>query len=77
MLVLDDDRNHASPGTCENCGRSDVLVRPVQAVGWMGEPRGYHRICFECFAPRITWAKREGSATYVTPVYDWRGKNDD
>ena len=69
IRTIDDDRRCAVPGECENCGENNVLVRPVQAVGWLNEPRGYHSICFSCFAPRITWQRGEGGGIYVSPDY--------
>jgi len=69
MVLVDDDRTHASTGKCENCERDGVLVRPVEAFGWLGESRGYHRICFDCFKPRVTWRPRgEHAKTYHSPA---------
>jgi len=67
--VIDDDRDHARIGTCENCDQSNVLVRPVQEVGWCQESRGYRQICFDCFRSRIRWRPRgEHAAIYTSPA---------
>ena len=69
VIVVDDDRKRGLTGMCENCGRDNVLVRPVQSVGWLNEPRGYYKLCFDCFRPRISWRPRGKHAQiYTSPV---------
>lgn len=58
----------ADIGRCENCGRSGVRVRSVQAVGWLRESRGFYRVCFDCFGPCVWWQKGAGGTTYESPV---------
>ena len=41
-------------GTCENCHKEKVMVRPIMALDrFEGQNRGYYQICFECFKPRV------------------------
>jgi len=47
------DLEQAIIGTCENCKKEGVLVRPIQALDrFGGAPRGRYDICFKCFKPR-------------------------
>jgi len=69
MAIIDDERTHTTLGSCEHCGKRDVPVRQVEVFGWMRESRGYYSLCFDCFAPRITWRPRPDSPrTIVSPV---------
>lgn len=47
------DLDKATIGTCENCHTEKVWVRRVEskASEFMGGPRGWFNICFECFGP--------------------------
>ena len=46
-------------GTCEDCGRENVKVRPVEAYSWMSRAsRGFYKLCFKCFGPRVTFTSR-------------------
>jgi len=53
-VIVKDDRDDAENGICENCEK-EKDVRPVEAFGWLGESRGFHLICYDCFGARITW----------------------
>ena len=50
-------------GTCEDCGRENVKVRPVEAFSMFARPsressRGFYKLCFKCFGPRVTFTSR-------------------
>ena len=53
-------------GTCENCKREHVKIRPIEAMGMFKEPRGWYQICFDCFGPRVKWSDKTG--TYFSPT---------
>ena len=56
-----------SIGTCENCKREGVKVRPVEEVSWLSKAsRGWWNICFECFGPTVTWSNKRG--TFHSPT---------
>jgi len=54
------DLDEAFIGTCENCGRQNVKVRRIEAVGMFREKRGYFNICFECFGARTYTKTKDG-----------------
>jgi len=54
-------------GICENCHASKP-VRPVEAVGFSQESRGWYKICFDCFAPQMWWRDGKGGQVWVTPA---------
>ena len=68
--VIDDERDHPSIGRCDNCGRDGVQTRRVEAIDrFHGRSRGWYWICFDCFAPRITWRPRSDSPrVFVSPA---------
>jgi hypothetical protein len=57
--VIKCDTEDAFIGDCENCGRHGD-VRRIEAIGHMGESRGYYDICFECIGPRVQFKAADG-----------------
>jgi len=53
-------------GTCENCHKEKVKIRPIMAMGMFKEDRGWYQICFECFRPRVTWSDKRG--VFISPT---------
>lgn len=54
-------------GVCENC-HANKPVRPVEAVGWAKESRGWFNLCFDCFGPQVWWRERTGSQVWMSPA---------
>ena len=57
------DLDDAYKGTCENCG-SETWVRPVEvfsaiSLGRVKASRGFNKLCFKCFGPRIIWKSKQ------------------
>ena len=50
-------------GTCENCDKENVKIRPVEyysmfAMASRESSRGFCKLCFECFGPRVKFRSR-------------------
>lgn len=67
MIILEDEREITTEKICENC---NLLKqgRYVQSVGFSQEDRGSYFICFDCFKPRLKWAKNEKSKIFLSPI---------
>jgi len=63
------DLDEAFFGKCDNCGRENVKVRRIEAIGMFNESRGFFDICFECQRPEIFWTTKDGR-NMRTPMSD-------
>lgn len=50
-------------GTCENCEKENVRLRPVEEFSMFvrasrESSRGWRKICFDCFGPRVKFRSR-------------------
>ena len=53
------DLEQSYMGTCENCGKENVRVRRIEAIGMFKESRGHYDLCFKCVGPQILWKSKE------------------
>jgi len=68
VVIIEDERNTCKAiGECQQC-HTTAIVRPVMARDWFGSNRGYFRLCFSCFAPRIRWKNREDGQVFESPA---------
>ena len=68
MRIIDDDREHAFTGKCENCGRDGISVRRVEVYSHISRAsRGYYSLCYDCWGPHIKWVTKDGR-TVESPI---------
>jgi len=64
------DMDSYSIDVCKNCGET-TKVRDVEAYGMFvrasrESSRGFYKICYRCFGPRVIWYK--GRTEYRSPM---------
>lgn len=54
IIVSDETHGEYRINKCENCGKMKP-ARWIPTCGIVGESRGSHMICFDCFGPVVIW----------------------
>lgn len=68
IIVKTESPETSGEGVCANCGELKP-VRPVEERGWIArESRGWHKICYDCFGPRVFWKDGERGMVCESPA---------